>query len=124
VTTAPSAHLLAIAMLSADEGWAVGILGTIERWHGGTWTVVPSGTHEELTGIAMRSADDGWIVGGSLALHWDGAAWSPAATPSADGMEAVAAGPDAGEGWIVGAGHASPPLVLQDTPGGWRQVAT
>jgi hypothetical protein len=124
VATAPAANLATIAMLSPDDGWAAGIAGTIAHWHEGTWTVVPSGTREDLTGIAMGSADDGWLVGGSVALHWDGAAWSPAATPPNDCMAAVAAGPGAGEWWIVGAGQASPPLVLQYVPGGWRQVVT
>jgi hypothetical protein len=98
-------HVVAIA---PDDAWAVGSfyssadfrLRTLTlHWNGSTWSVVPSPNVEEgvqsnsLWGVSAVSSTDAWAVGrrsdpdgpfrdATLALHWDGSAWS--VIPSVD----------------------------------------
>ena len=62
--------------------FAVGERGNIlRRDPAGVWSRMPSGTAATLRTVAGRAADDVWAVGGSqgpVALHFDGAAWTPA----------------------------------------------
>lgn len=83
--------LYGIAMLSANEGWAVGATGggggatcptnqaRILRWNGatGTWSCVPSLINQNLRAVACATSNDCWAVGdaGSI-VHWDGNAWA------------------------------------------------
>jgi hypothetical protein len=105
--TSPSAPagLNSVFMLGPNEGWAVGDNATILHYTVtggvGSWNVVSvSGTptlstDANLTSIFMLSPTSGWAVGGIQAvgsfsagpviLYWDGAKWSPVATPSIPG---------------------------------------
>ena len=121
---APAAGLAAIAMVSPDTGWASGSRGALLRCAHGTWTAVPSLTNDELAGISMRSADDAWTVGGSTLLHWDGTSWTASAVPGNEELAAVAAGSRGGQGWIVGSANGPSPLIVRETPSGWRAVST
>src|SRR5262249_61121433 len=88
-------RLNAVAALSAASAWAVGLSsqGTIHpiRWDGRSWHRVPASGGGDLYGVAVLSAADAWAVGygpsGTTALieHWNGAAWTPVATPSTGG---------------------------------------
>lgn len=114
VVTSPSPgqgsnELVAAAMLSASDVWAVGdqynppspalSQPLIEHWDGASWSVVPvspPGDGASLAGVAGTSANDIWAVGlqtrvgGSgqadttqpLIEHWNGTAWTvvPGAT--------------------------------------------
>lgn len=64
----------------------VGNEGTILHYDGAAFTLVPSGTTENLWGVWGASPDDLWAVGGSgqkesvaTLLHYDGAVWGPVA---------------------------------------------
>jgi len=68
--------LYGIAMVSTNEGWAVGSDGLIVHDLGGAWTQVSSPTDQTLESIAMLSPTEGWAVGdqGTI-LHYFNGAW-------------------------------------------------
>lgn len=95
--------LAAVAAVSRNDVWAVGVTpssgGTqalIEHWNGIRWNVVPAPTPPHpndsyiLSAVTALSSTDVWAVGydvfyggqQSLALHWDGTAWSVIPTPT------------------------------------------
>jgi len=87
--------------IATDDVWAVGTLrsGPFQltftmHWDGALWTVVPSpnvsSTDNTLRSVSGTAANDVWATGNSgeegtdgltLALHWNGAAWSVVPTP-------------------------------------------
>lgn len=75
-SSAASFSLYGIAMVSAQEGWAVGSNGLIVHAFNGTWTQVFSPTSQTLKSIAMLSPTEGWAVGdqGTI-LHYFNNAW-------------------------------------------------
>jgi hypothetical protein len=101
----PAANLSSIAMVSADEGWAVGggfsssdsnyvPSAFILHYSGGRWTRYGSLMRDaELSAVQMLSPTDGWIGGSSggpdvvanpatsLMLHYDGTRWIPVQVP-------------------------------------------
>jgi hypothetical protein len=111
-TISPSANagpyqdnqLFGIQVVSANDVWAVGahsndagIFQTlIEHWDGSAWSVVSSPNSGQynnvLRDLAVVSASDIWAVGyyddqaavhsRSLAMHWDGAAWTLVPVPA------------------------------------------
>ena len=105
----PTGNLLSgVTCVTADDCWSVGwyqrtagaTQTLIERWDGSAWSVVPSpnsavSQSNVLRAVACLAADDCWAVGSyndggyqrTLALHWDGAAWSVVATPNTDAAE-------------------------------------
>jgi hypothetical protein len=124
--TGRDGDLVSLAVLSADDIWAVGDVYTanmqtalIEHWDGSMWTGVagpdlgPAGG--TLSSIAAVSPTNLWAVGTyaphgtpsqSLVLHWDGTAWSIVPSPSPGGhvnyLTGVSAtGPT--DAWAVGA---------------------
>lgn len=134
-----------LAMVSADEGWAVGQTqsGTsqtissstsqnvILHESGGQWTIhetlptatLPSGV---LFGLTMTPQDEGWAVGGgpggALVLHLQGQTWSVdplgGAAPASANLEAAAVSPD-GTVWVVGDGGL---ILRRDVAGHWTQM--
>ena len=113
---------------SASNAWAVGSAynGTGDQtvtlhWDGSAWKQVkspnPGGTtqNSDLVSVAATTATDAWAVGSyststgqrTLALHWDGSAWTQAATPDLggpsidDAFSGVGAS-TAGDVWAVG----------------------
>lgn len=97
--------LFDVYMLAADDGWAVGELGTILRWNGSNWSTFSSPTGVTLNSVSMASASLGYAVGDNgVVLRWNGSAWSvvsgtglPASAPhlyaiDATGATAVAVG--------------------------------
>lgn len=132
-----------LAMLSDDEGWAVGestsgagSAAVILHRRGGAWTPeeVPALSGSvNLRGISMRSPYEGWVVGQryagggsqSAALHYTGGRWVeeddglPAG--AAEGVAAV--GP--GEAWAVGyAGGVGPGYIEHYQGGRWYRVSS
>lgn len=115
-----------IARINDTSAWAVGYSSgdgsnkapLIERLSGDTWTVVPSphvGGNSWLRDVDVVSATDAWALGEvydadsyddyTLAMHWDGTAWTIVPTSSAccgeDGFFAVDMR-TANDGWAVG----------------------
>ncbi len=115
-----------MAMVSPDEGWAVGATtdsryqesdGVIYHLTGGQWQRLPQTyPNAPLASVSMDSPTDGWaitrpseggVTGLTLALHYTGGQWRPADIPALDaivqsgGILYVSVqmfGPDAG--WI------------------------
>jgi hypothetical protein len=123
-----STILSGVRATSPSNAWAVGSYtsGTPDRtlilhWNGSAWKQVttpnPGGAaHDnDLSSIAATSANDAWAAGAydtatglrTVALHWDGSAWTQAATPDLGsstidtGLNAVGAS-SAGNVWAVG----------------------
>jgi len=120
--------LYGVRSTSASSAWAVGsdFNGTadktlIVRWDGSAWKQVtspnPGGAtqNNDLSSVAVTSATDAWAVGDydsgtgtrTLALHWDGSAWTQVTTPNLggssidDSFTAVGA-TSASDVWAVG----------------------
>jgi len=120
-----------VTAITATDVWAVGYAsnGTGDQtlalhWTGTSWQRVaspsPGAPNNQLLSVAAVASNDIWAVGyananndggvyRTLALHWDGAAWSVVAQPySGDSrLNAVAALPT-GEAWAAGA---APPSI-------------
>jgi hypothetical protein len=120
--------LYGVRSTSASSAWAVGsdFNGTadktlIVRWDGSAWKQMtspnPGGAtqNNDLSSVAVTSATDAWAVGDydsgtgtrTLALHWDGSAWTQVTTPDLggssidDSFTAVGA-TSASDVWAVG----------------------
>ncbi len=108
----------AVAGLAANDVWAVGngnaghtSFAIIEHWDGSSWQIAnyAAGANASLNGVAEVAANDVWAVGvdgldHTLALHWDGSAWSRIPSPSPtnyDGLTRLAA-LSASDIWAVG----------------------
>jgi hypothetical protein len=85
------------AWLGGGDGpWIVGELGTIARWDGSVWNVVPANCEADLFAVSDLGDANAWAVGADgTILHWDGRAWAPVASPTTNALAAVwASGPD------------------------------
>ena len=90
-----------VAAVSHNDVWAVGATlsssrALIEHWNGKRWSAVPApappppNDSYSLSAVTALSSTDVWAVGyhvffggqQSLALHWDGTAWSVIPTPT------------------------------------------
>jgi hypothetical protein len=138
--------LLGISALTETEIWAVGHAGTdslTERWNGSEWTVVPSPNTEfgaPLEDVVAIAADDAWGVGSSgtaggldsrsIAMHWDGNAWTIVPTPQPGGpsvdrlwaVDAVSPGNVYAVGEYWDARLRVRPLILQWNGADWVVV--
>jgi hypothetical protein len=117
--------LRAVTVIGPNDAWAVGeedLATTVtEHWNGSSWTIVNSpfptanNAQNTLSGVASFGSKDVWAVGTTLssfssyqtlALHWDGTAWSIVASPNpSPGLNTLAgvAGTGAGQPlWAVG----------------------
>ena len=101
--------LWSVAMVSANEGWAVGgflanggIRGVIWHYHDGQWTPMLSPAKSGLTGVSVLPDGDAWAVGydGTL-LREHGGIWTQEASGTTDDLSGIAMiSPN--EGWAVG----------------------
>jgi len=112
--------LWSVAMVSADEGWAVGEGSTILHYTGGSWQAISSPTSNWLYSVAMVSADEGWAVGweGTI-LHYTGESWEMVNSPTSSWLLSLAM-VSADEGWAVGGGG----TILHYTNGSWETVSS
>ena len=116
--------LNAVAAVSANDVWAVGIAPTgsnpilIIHWNGSVWSVVPNPNSSmplnNLAALAVVSANDVWAVGTGLigdedataTLHWNGTAWSvipsPNVGPEVDNTLAGVTAVASNDVWAVG----------------------
>ncbi len=110
---------LALDILSATDGWAVG--GEIMHFDGQSWSAVSNPASGPIFDVDMVNTSDGWAVevfGGIL--HYDGSSWqSSAAVPHYLNCVAMASSSD---GWIGGDGvflryEGGQWTVAQEVPG-------
>ena len=82
-----TANLNSVAVVSANDAWAVGVNGTVLHYDGDSWAVFSTPIPETtaLFSVAMSSAQNGWIVSGDSLFRWDGTQWSSFTTPSPPG---------------------------------------
>ncbi len=127
-----NASLFAVAVLGADDAWAVGGFRSfgntpgsplIEHWDGRNWTAITlprsaqgASASQELIAVAGSSPDDVWALGHSSSngatymnrlLHWDGRSWSLVPSPQSHATSGVSLLMDvavdrAGGAWAVG----------------------
>jgi hypothetical protein len=107
-----------VAVISADDVWAVGDAyminvrtgSQIQHWNGTEWALIPHPVVASLHAIAAVSSDQVWAVGSTVSpgtspaiLSWNGLEWSTVPTPSAYGgsLEAVTV-ISANDVWAVG----------------------
>jgi len=112
--------LLSVALSGPNDGWAVGVGGTILRLSGGTWSTVPSPTTQDLSSVAVSGPNDGWVVGsGGTILRLSAGTWSTVPSPTTQDLSSVAvSGPN--DGWAVGKGG----TILRLSGGTWSVVAS
>jgi hypothetical protein len=151
--TSVGAEFRDVTVLSPTDVWAVGAWWDTQNhpltahWDGRGWTVVPapptsSATTLNLTAVDATSDKDMWAVGSvqssvlvgsipaTLAMHYDGAAWSVVPTPAAPtGSKSVLKDVDmlsASDGWAVGqtalGTKPAQALILRWQAGQWTQV--
>ena len=144
--------LNAVVAIAADDVWAVGANdgshSTITmHWNGSYWAIVPSpnggGFSDDnvLTAVDAVAPNDVWAVGyiypkggtqRTLALHWDGTAWTLVTTPNPGnyvrtlyGVTAIASN----DVWAVGSysydsGSSNQPLFLHWNGTTWTHVTS
>jgi len=102
VTTAPLLH--GVWAVSASDVFAVGDSGTILRRTGGNWTVMASGTTQNLRGVWAASSSDVWAVGvNATVLRFNGTAWSAVTGAATSDVDAVW-GSSSTDVWFAGSG--------------------
>jgi hypothetical protein len=118
--TSPVAYpLRSVAMLSDNDGWAVGYQGyypngnlqgsVILHQDGDSWNEWGSDSSgPALFSATTVSTSDGWAVGsnssnGSAIRHWNGSAWNSVSNPGGQILRSVAM-VSANDGWAVGGG--------------------
>jgi len=138
-------ELDAVVAVSTNDVWAVGSSGgktLAMHWDGATWAQVPTpnkGTAtNSLVDISARSATSILAVGTAdfgqpfpgktVALSWNGAAWSlqPTPTPSSGDTVTGVSLPPTGRPWMVGTYWPTATffqaLAERRTSSGWQQV--
>jgi hypothetical protein len=150
--TGTSDDLAGVAIVSANNVWAVGGFQTtstagtlVEHWNGSSWKIVPSpnGINSTLlTGVSAASAKDIWAVGvtnfsGSVAfqtftMHWNGSAWKVVHSPDVAGTQgdflSAVAVVSSKNVWAVGsssgAGTSKTTLTLHWNGSSWKIVSS
>jgi len=82
VSSPVTTMLNSVAMVSGNDGWAVGENGTMLHYDGNAWTSSSTTVTNTLSSVSMSSANNGWAVGGDIVLRWNGASWESVPTPS------------------------------------------
>jgi photosystem II stability/assembly factor-like uncharacterized protein len=115
--SAASAGLNSVFMVSASEGWAVGVGGIIYHYTGGGWSPSTSPVGTTLNSVFMVNQNEGWSVGNSgTILHYFSGTWSGPISPSPTNQDLKAVFMlSQTEGWAVGASG----TVLHYLSGGW-----
>lgn len=114
--TSGETDLRSVAMVSANDGWAVGnfyfnvggLRGVIWHYHDGQWALISSPTKSGLSGVTALPDGEAWAVGdGGTILHERGGAWTQVATGTTDDLRSVAMISPT-EGWAVGGNYQLP----------------
>lgn len=115
--------LNSVAMLSPNDGWAVGDGGAIVRWNGTSWASVASPLTTNLLAVYMLSVTDGWAVGdGGKIIRWNGTSWQNFTSPTALSLRGLHM-LSATDGWIVG-GDTPSSVILRWNGASWTTVAS
>lgn len=102
VTTGPLLH--GVWAVSASDVFAVGDGGAIFRRTGGNWTVMASGSTQNLRGVWAASSSDVWAVGvGATILRFNGTAWRTVTPGTTSDIDAVW-GSSSTNVWLAGGG--------------------
>lgn len=149
-----SAALSGVDATSAGNAFAVGNatssstgahIGVALRWNGSAWsrlTVPSTSTETAFTAVKAFSANDAWAVGGTtasanssrttVAMHFNGAAWSPTPIPSPGTKDNILTSVDGSapnDVWAVGFLHNLPygnrirlPMIMHWNGSAWTQV--
>jgi uncharacterized repeat protein (TIGR01451 family) len=97
-----SYYLKAIDMIGSNDGWIVGLGGTVLHWDGMNWSGGSIGQTIQFFDVCMVSPTDVWAVGGEgIIYHYDGDGWSLVPSPTANTLSAVDM-LNANDGWAVG----------------------
>ena len=148
-------ELYGAAVLSPTSAWAVGSWydtslasprTLTQRWNGTGWSVVasPNATtfYNELRDVDATSASNAWAVGyangssgvngaptNTLAMRWNGTAWSIVATPNPGvqtrelyGVKALSTSDAWAVGWYYETGFVGDALALHWNGTAWSQV--
>jgi len=108
-----------VAAVTRGEAWITGYdtsnLGTIYRYHAGSWTAWATPDGSDPFAVAMLNAAAGWVnTGAGTLLHWDGTQWLPTYTGRfANGLAAAGS-----QVWAVGAADT---VLAQTDSGTWVQ---
>ena len=151
----PVSRLRGVKVITPDDAWAVGDSGNMTlamHWNGAGWSVVPTPNPDPnvniLHAVAGIASNDLWAVGQkgldkgntgvppgtrTLAMHWDGRAWSAVSTPNVgdqDSLRGLAmTGPGAATAVgtfqdVTGGGGADRTLVQQWNGSSWATLAS
>jgi len=104
LVSSASVGLNSVWMVTASEGWAVGIGGAIYHYSAGGWTLYTTvGT--TLNSVFMLNADEGWAVGDQGAIyHYTSGSWSGPVSPAGTSQDLRSIFMlSQAEGWAVGA---------------------
>jgi hypothetical protein len=148
-------ELYGVAALSPTAAFAVGSWydaslasprTLVQRWNGTGWTTVASPNvtafYNELLGVDASSATDAWAVGyangspgvngapsNTLAMRWNGTAWSVVATPNPGvrtrelyGVRALSDTDAWAVGWYYDVSSVAEALILHWNGTAWSQV--
>jgi hypothetical protein len=115
-----STSIESIALVDANNGWAVGFSGLILKLSNGTWSVVASPTTERLRGLDVIDIDTGWAVGSSgTILQLSSGTWSTVTSPSSQVLFSVSLA-DANNGWAV----SNTGETLKLSSGTWSKITS
>ena len=107
------------SVAGANDTFAVGALGIIQRRHAGGWVLDDSGVSVTLNSVWGSAGNDVWAVGDSgTIVHFDGARWSPVTSGTTSDLKAVWVA-SAADAWIVGPGD----TLLHFNGDAWVAVA-
>jgi hypothetical protein len=129
-----SSRLTGVAMVSANDGWAVGsrysgdepLSGIFVHYQNGAWKTVAT-TEGQLSGVTMYSDAEGWAVGADskgngVIYRYDGAAWRLYATEPDVALSNVSIA-NTGDAWALGRSRGSESVVYRHADGKWDVVA-
>lgn len=103
VDSSTTADLNGVVFTDTGEGWAVGDGGTILRYDGVSWALVPWSKILDLNGIAL-SGNDGWAVGESgTVIRLSNGTWTDESLGITSNLYDVDLADD-GTGWLGGDG--------------------
>ncbi len=144
VPTPASVGLLRdVALIDADNAWAVGHYTSgytsyplIVQWDGTGWTLSPAPGTGMLHGVFAAAPDDIWAVGDQglpepLVMHWDGSAWSSWPVPPIVTQSSLLnsiSGTSPSDIWAVGSSMIvngySGPLIMHWDGIGWTTITS
>lgn len=94
--------ILATAIVSVDDMWAVGVDGMVLHGDGNTWSTVDIGVTENLTSVSFIDASNGYVVGdGGTVVNFNGTDWTTVDVGTTQNLTGVSF-LDADNGVVVG----------------------